>query len=77
MEIRKGVYGLPHAGLLAQELLEKRLHKQGYTQSKLTTGFWTHAWRPISFTLVVDDFDVKYMEKRTRRPPHAITQRKL
>ena len=63
VEIRKGMYGLPQAGLLAQELLEQRLQKQGYTQSKVTPGFWTHAWRPISFTLVVDDFGVKYVRK--------------
>ena len=37
--------------------------KQGYTQSKVTPGFWTHAWRPISFTLLVDDFGVKYVGK--------------
>ena len=55
VEIRKGMYGLPQADLLAQELLEQILQKQGYTQSKLTPGFCTHAWRPISFTLVVDE----------------------
>ena len=63
VEIRKGMYGLPQAGLLAQELLEQRLGKQGYTQSKVTPGFWTHSWRPISFILVVDDFEVKYVGK--------------
>ena len=63
MEIRKGIYGLPQAGLLAQELLEKRLQKQGYTPIKVTPGFCTHAWRPIRFTLVVDDFGVKYVGK--------------
>ena len=63
MDTRKGMYGLPQAGLLAQELLEQRLQKQGYTQSKANPCFWTHAWRPISFTLVVDDFGIKYVEK--------------
>ena len=29
----------------------------------MTPGFWTHAWRPISFTLVVDDFGVNYVGK--------------
>ena len=57
------MYGLPQAGLLAQELLEQRLGKQGYTQSKVTPGFWTHSGHPISFTLVVDDFGVKYVGK--------------
>ena len=60
-EVTKGMYGLPQAGILAQELLEKRLAAHGYTQSKFTPGFWTHKWRPISFTLVVDDFGVKYV----------------
>jgi hypothetical protein len=57
------MYGLPQAGIIAQELLEERLIVTGYRQSKLTPGFWTHDWRPISFTLVVDDFGVKYINK--------------
>ena len=61
--IRKVIYGLPQSGLLARELLEQRSQKQGYTQIKVTPGFWTHAWRLIRFTLVVHDFGVKYVEK--------------
>jgi hypothetical protein len=57
------MYGLPQAGIIMQELLEKRLRIAGYTQSKLTPGYWTHALHPISFTLVVDDFGVKYINK--------------
>ena len=63
VEIKKGMYGLPQAGILAQELLEKRLNENGYKQSKYTPGLWTHTWRPICFTLVVDDFGVKYVGK--------------
>ena len=40
IEIRKGMYGLPQAGLLAQQLLEKRLETHGYKQSKIMPGFW-------------------------------------
>ena len=40
----KGMYGLPQAGLLANELLEKRLNKHGYHQSKLVPGLWKHEW---------------------------------
>ncbi|KAL7477514.1 hypothetical protein ACHAW6_003322 [Cyclotella cf. meneghiniana] len=58
-----GMYGLPHAGLIANELLEKRLNKHGYHQSNLVPGLWKHKWRPIWFTLVVDDFGVKYVGK--------------
>jgi len=61
VEIRKGMYGLLQSGLLAQQLLEERLNNHGYTQSSIVPGLWTHAWRPIQFTLVVDDFGVKYV----------------
>ena len=61
VEVRKGMYGLPQAGTLAQELLEKRLNKRGYYQSKIIPGLWLHKWRPVQFTLVVDDFGVKYV----------------
>ncbi len=30
VEVQKGMYGLPQAGILAQELLEKRLNEHGY-----------------------------------------------
>jgi hypothetical protein len=48
---------------LAQDQLSKRLKEVGYYQSKTTPGYWKHEWRPISFTLVVDDFGVKYVNK--------------
>jgi hypothetical protein len=63
VEIRKGMYGLPQAGILAQELLEKRLNEHGYSQSRVVPGLWTHTTRTISFTLVVDDFGLKYVGK--------------
>ena len=44
IEIRKGMYGLPQVGLLAQQLLEKRLETHGYKQSKIIPGFWKHKW---------------------------------
>jgi hypothetical protein len=60
-KIQKGMYGLPQVGIIAQELLEKRLAKHGYHQSKITLGLWTHNTRPICFSLVVDDFGIKYV----------------
>ena len=33
-KIQKGMYGLPQAGIIAQQLLEERLGKHGYCQSK-------------------------------------------
>ena len=63
IEVLKGMYGLPQAGLLAQELLEKRLAKHGYYQSNIVPGLWKHKTRKIVFTLVVDDFGIKYVNK--------------
>ena len=57
------MYGLPQNGLLTNELLEKRLNKQYYYQSKLVPGLCSHKWRPVQFTLVVDDFGVTYVGK--------------
>jgi hypothetical protein len=35
-----GMYGLPQSGLIANKLLEKRLNKHSYRQSKLVPGLW-------------------------------------
>ena len=40
---------------------KKRLNKHGYQQSKLVPGLWKHDTGLIQFTLVVDDFGVKYV----------------
>jgi hypothetical protein len=55
------MYGLPQAGILANQLLTKRLEPQGYYQYRHTPGLWRHKWRSILFSLVVDDFGVKYV----------------
>jgi hypothetical protein len=64
IEIRKGMYGLNQAGLLANQLLHTRLAPFGYYPARHTPGLWLHKTRPISFTLVVDDFAVKYVGKQ-------------
>jgi hypothetical protein len=61
IKIQKGMYGLPQAGILANELLQRNLAKDGYRPTPHTHGLWTHDTRPISFSLVVDDFGVKYV----------------
>ncbi len=58
-KIRKGMYGLPQAGILANQLLEKRLATKGYYQCQHTPGLWRHVWHNINFCLVVDDFGIK------------------
>jgi hypothetical protein len=58
------MYGLKQAGLLANQLLQTRLAPFGYYPARHTPGLWMHKTRPISFSLVVDDFTVKYVGKQ-------------
>jgi hypothetical protein len=60
LEMRRAVWGLPQAGILTNKLLKKHLAPYGYFECKQMPGLWTHATRPISFTLVVGNFGVKY-----------------
>ena len=60
VKIVKDMYGLPQAGKIANDLLKKRLYTAGYYPVKFTKGLWRRVWRPITFTLVVDDFGIKF-----------------
>ena len=57
------MYGLPQAGSLGHDLLQERLNKEGYFQSKTVSGLWSHKTRDIKFVLVVDDFGIKYIKQ--------------
>jgi len=57
------MYGLPQAGILANKLLKTRLADHDYYEVPHTPGLFTHKTRPIWFTLVVDDFGIKYNGK--------------
>jgi hypothetical protein len=61
LESRKAIYGLPQAGILANKLLQQRLAPQGYYEVTHTPGLWKHVTRSIQFSLVVDDFGIKYI----------------
>jgi hypothetical protein len=63
IEMRRTVWGLPQAGILANKRLRRKLAPFGYHEYVNTPGLWRHETRGISFTLVVDDFGVKYMKK--------------
>ena len=63
VEIRRGMYGLPQAGILAEKQLICFLGSYGSSPVPHTPGLWRHQWRPITFCLVVDDFGVKYIGK--------------
>ena len=60
MEISRGMYGLPQSGILANKLLKMRLANHGYHDLPHTPGIFRYETRQIWFTLVVDDFGIKY-----------------
>ena len=62
-EIVRGMYRLPQAGKLTNDLLKERLLEKYYFEVDHTPGLFKHKWRPIWFTLTVVDFEVKYIEK--------------
>ena len=62
-EIRKAIYGLPQAGALANKQLKENLKPHGYYEVQHTPGLWRHKRRPILFSLIVDDFGIKYVGK--------------
>jgi hypothetical protein len=64
LEMRCAVWGLPQAGILANKLLRKRLLPQGQYKCANTPGLWKHKTHHSLFTLVVDNFGVKYVGKK-------------
>ena len=64
VEVSKGIYGLPQAGKLANEQLIRHLEPHGYAPCAMTPGLWRHKTRDITFLLVVDDFAIKYTDKK-------------
>ena len=63
IKMQRAVWGLPQAGILANKRLRRKLAPSGYSESVNAPGLWKHETRPILFTLIVDDFGVKYMSK--------------
>ena len=61
--IKKAWYGLKESGKIAHDDLVQHLERYGYRKARHTEGLFTHITRSISFTLVVDDFGIKYIDK--------------
>ncbi len=61
LKMRRAVWGLPQAGILANKPLQRRLLPHRYYECNNTPGLWKHETRPISFTLVVNNLGVKYV----------------
>ncbi len=63
IEMRRVVWVILQAGVLANKRLRRKLAPFGYYESTNTPGLWCHKTRPITFTLVVNNFGVKFVNK--------------
>jgi hypothetical protein len=63
LEIRRGMYGLKEAGIIAFNQLVTKLAPHGYEPMPFTPGLWRHCTKRTTFVLCVDDFGVKYYSK--------------
>jgi hypothetical protein len=61
IEVRGGMYGLPQSGKLSSTPPQQQLAKHRYAPIPNTPRLWKHAMQPATFTLIVDDFGVKYV----------------
>ena len=57
------MYGLPHPGTLAEELLKDRVLQHDYLEVLHTPGLFWQKNQPIWVTIVVDDSGIKYSGK--------------
>ena len=63
LEIRKGMPGLKKAVRIANDQLKAHLAHFGFAPVPRTPALWKHDTKPILFSLVVDNFGVKYIGK--------------
>ena len=64
MEISRGMPGLHQSGKVLNERLVTHLAKYGYAPCARTPALWKHTTRPVTFTLCVDNFGIKYVGKK-------------
>ena len=64
VRLEKWMHGLVQSGIIEHEALKPHLKSYGYGPSKITQGLWTHQYREIRFILVVENFGIKYRDKK-------------
>ena len=60
VKIVKGMYGLKQVGIIAHKALIHHLAPFKYHSARHNPGLWQHDTRDTIFTLVVDNFAIKY-----------------
>ena len=60
IKIKKGMYGLKQAAILAYVQLTEFLERLGYFPEPHCMGLWSHKTQKTKFCLCVEDFGIKY-----------------
>ena len=63
VRVERGVYGLVQSVIIAHTVLKEHLRPFGYEPTPITPGLWPHNNNGITFTLVVENFGIKYQRK--------------
>ena len=63
-EIRKAIYGFKESRKLANIDLRAALATEGYKSCRFTHGLYKHKTQNVAFSFVVNDFLVKYINKK-------------
>ena len=71
------MYGLSQAGQIANYFLTKNIAPHGFYQCSRLPGLWMHRWRLVIFSLMVDDFGVKYFGRKHVENPYYMHQKLL
>jgi hypothetical protein len=79
MKIRKGMYGLPQAGVLANKLLKERLARHGYFEQPHTPELWkmsvvlsglASVWTTLALSILArknyNTYMMRYERKHTK-----------
>ena len=63
VRVEKVICGLFQPGIIAHTALKEHLQPFGYEPVSITPGLWLHNKNVIKFTLVFDNFEIKYKRK--------------
>ena len=63
-EVIGALYGMKQSGYIANKELVTYLEENGYMQSKTTPCLFKHITDDIDFTLITDDFLIRYSDKK-------------
>ena len=62
--VKKRIYELVKAGIIAHEALKEHLKHYGFACAIITQGLCKHQDREMNLTLVVDNFGIRYRNKK-------------